>query len=316
MSIRAWQVAVLLTLPCGTACLPAETLADVLRASTVPVRQFSGSDLAQKVTSYAVSNGNPFLLAYYVDDGSDLLQFPLRLIRFDRAKRDLRRADLRDVSVLFRDETLTTCLGSVLDIREYSDTVYIDIHKNPSAGCVIVLSSELKFKTALSGWLLGLVGADYAVLRRSEVHFMSVHPLHLAVLNVQQNQATEVYPYSGDPQRRQFSRLIEPRISKKWCMNHNAQCDPENFDADLSGKVIVNETANLFAFQVQFNVSGFGPAVEKQVPARTVTYVFRERNGQWEHREFDVRQLQRLLGSMSLKDFVTQGSGKAFPPIR
>jgi hypothetical protein len=314
MTASTLPIAVVLVLTCGTTNLAAETLADVLRASNVPAQQFQASELTQRITSYAVSKDAPFLLAYYADDGSDLLQFPLRLIRYDRSKWDLRRADLRDVSALFQGETPTTCLGSALDIREYRDTVYIDIHKNPSAGCVIVLSSRLEFKAALSGWLLGLLGADYAILRRSEVHFMSVHPLHLAMFNVRQNQATEIYPYSGDPQRRQFSRWIEPRISKRWCMNHNAQCDPENFDADLRGKVIVNEAANLFAFQVQFNVSGFGPAVEKQVPARTVTYIFRERNGQWEHREFDVRQLQRVLGSMSLKDFVNQGSGKAFPP--
>ncbi|MEO8661025.1 MAG: hypothetical protein ABI693_21325 [Bryobacteraceae bacterium] len=313
MSTCALPITVLLIFTCGTTALSAETLDDVLRASKVPVQQFSTSDLTGKITSYAVSKDGPFLLAYFVDNGSGVLQPPLRIIRYDRATDSLRRTDLRNISALFQSELLMNCLESVVDIREYRDTIYIGTHSNPSAGCVIVLSLGLEFKAALSGRLVGFIGADYAILRRSEIHFMSVHPLHLAVFDVRQNQATEIYPYTGDLQRRQFSRLIEPLISKKWCLEIAAQCDSGNFDTDLLGKVTVNETAYLFAFQAQFNVSGFGPAVEKQIPTRTVTYIFRERNGRWEHRQFDAQQLQRLIGKTSLEELVTKSPGLAFP---
>ena len=309
--VVSW-VTVLLLFTWGIPRLAAETLEDALRAAKVPTQRFPAPELGGKITSYAISKNDPFLLAYYVEDGSGLLRPPLRVIRYDRATGNLRRADLRDASALFQGETPMNCLGSALDIRENRDTIYIDTHYNPSAGCVIVLSSKLEFKTALSGWLLGFMGAEYAILRRSEVHFMSVHPLHIAVFDVGRNQSTEIYPYNNDPQRRQFSRLLRPLILEKWCLENNAACDPGNFDTDLRGNVIVNETGKLFGFQAQFDAAGFGAATEKQVPARSVAYIFRERGGKWEHREFDVQQLQRLPGGMSWDELIINKPDLAF----
>lgn len=186
----------------GITSLPAETLEDVLRAANLPVRQFSTSDLGAKITSYAISRGDPFLFAYYVDDGSGLLRPPLRLLRYDRATGNLLRADLRNATALFQGEIPLNCLGSALAIREYRGTIY---------------------------------------------------------------------PYPDDPQRRQYSRLLRPLISEKWCMEYNAQCDPTNFDTNLEGKVIVNEPEKLFGFQARFDAVGFGPATEKQLPPRTIS---------------------------------------------
>lgn len=290
----------------GIAILAAETLEDTLRTAKVPTQQFPASELGRKITSYAISDDDPFLLAYYVDDGSGLLQPPLRVIRYDRATGNLQRGDIGNASALFQGEIAMNCLGSALEIRECRDIIYVDTHYNPSAGCVIVLSSRLEFKAALSGWLLGFVGADGAILRRSEVHFMSVHPMHIAVFDVGRNQSTEIYPYKDDPQRRQYSRLIAPHISEEWCVENNAQCDPENFDTDLRGNVIVNENAKVFAFQAQFDAAGFGPRAEKQVPPLSVAYIFRERGGRWQHREFQQQQLQRLLGGISLDELIAQ----------
>jgi len=61
---------------------------------------------------------------------------------------------------------------------------------------------------------------------------------------------------------------------------------PENFDASLGGAVALNEAAKVFGFEAKFDAAGFGDAAEKQVPARTVAYIFRERGGTWEHRNF------------------------------
>ena len=278
----------------------AETLEDALREADVPAGLFQATELGVKITSYAVSKGDPFLLAYYVDDGSGLLHPPLRVIRFDRATKEARRADYRDITALFQGATFQgatpmDCLGSALNIREYRESIYIETHDNPSAGCVIVLSSRLAFKTALSGWLLGFIGNDSAILRESEIHFMPVHPLHIAVFDVKRNRAREVYPFKNDPERREFSRSIRRHISEKWCADHNAPCDPENFDADLQGSVMVNEAASAFGFRVQFDAQGFGESAEKQVEPRTVTYLFRKRGDGWDHQEYRGLQLERLL---------------------
>ncbi|MBI2679674.1 MAG: hypothetical protein HYX25_01545 [Candidatus Solibacter usitatus] len=284
----------------------------MLRDAGIPTRQFSAPDLAAKITSYAIANNDPFLLAYYVDTGTGLLGPPLRLIRFDRAKRDLRRADFADIHALFQRDVPMSCLGSALDIREYRGNIYIDTHANPSAGCVIVLSSTLSFKTAISGWLLGLIAADYAIVRHSEIHFMSVHPMHIGVLDLEQNHLVEVFPFENDPQRREFSGLLKPHIVEKWCKEHNAQCDPENFDTDLKGKLAVNEAARIFGFEAEFNASGFGEATEKQVPRRNVVYVFRQRSGEWEHREFPVAQFRSLFSGKNLQELISSEPNRAF----
>ena len=110
---------------CGLTSFAAETLQDTLRTAKIPTQQFPASELDGKLTSYAISNDDPFLLAYYIDDGSGLLQPPLHIIRYDRGTGELRRADLRDISALFQDEIPMGCLGSALNIREYRDTIYI-----------------------------------------------------------------------------------------------------------------------------------------------------------------------------------------------
>jgi hypothetical protein len=129
----------------------AQTLYDTLRAADVPIQSLPATELNAKITSYAISNGDPFLLAYYDDDGSGFLRPPLHVIRYSLAPADLRFTDLRDITALFRDEIHMDCLGSATVIREYGDTIYIDTHVNPSAGCLIMLSSKLDFKIALSG---------------------------------------------------------------------------------------------------------------------------------------------------------------------
>jgi len=295
--------------------LSAETLKDALKAAVVPTAQFSQIDLDAKITSYAVSEGEPFLLAYYVDNGSGLIQPPLRVVRYDRASGSLRRSDFSAVAAPFQPATpiALDCLGSAITISEHASIVYIDTHCTPSAGCLIVLSSALELKTAVSGWLLGVIGADYAIFQGSEIHFMSVHPLHIEVLNLKRNQPEQVYPFANDPQRRAFSKLIQPLISNRWCMDNNAQCDPDNFDADVKGGVIVNEAAKLFGFEAQFDAGGFGDAAETRVKPRAVAYVYRERGGTWEHREFGESELQRLLSGVPFAAAVSKHPGLFFP---
>jgi hypothetical protein len=304
-----------LLLLCGFRAIAAESLEERLRASNIPIQKFTGLELRQEITSYAISEGDPFLLAYYVDDRSGRLQPPLHVIRFARKTEDLRRADLADIEALFQGEVRMDCLGSALGIREYHDTIFIETHRGPSAGCVIVLSSVLSFKAVLSGWLLGLLGSDYAIVRRSEVHFQSVQPLHIEVFDLKRNRSVEVYPPKEDGVRRQYSRLIQPRISEKWCMEHNAQCDPENFDTGLIGGLAVNEVAKVLGFEAKFDAAGFGDAAEKQVRPRSVLYIFRERGGKWQHREFDPVELRRRFGVLSIQELVTRNPDAAFEPV-
>jgi len=152
-------------------------------------------------------------------------------------------------------------------------------------------------------------------LQRGETHFMSVQPLHIEVFDLKRKQLVEVYPYRDDTQRREFSNLIEPYIVLDWCRDHNAACDPENFDTSLGGEVVLNEAARVFGFEAEFDAAGFGDAAEKQVPSRTVAYVFRERSGIWEHREFQPGQLQSLFGVTGIQDLVGKKPNVAFESV-
>lgn len=290
----------------------AETLHDVLRDANVPTNQFAAAELAAKITSFANSNGDPFLLAYYLDSGSRALLPPLRVIRYSRTAQDLRRAEFHDITALFQDVVSMNCLGSAQEVREHNNTIFIDTHITPSAGCVIVLSSTLSFKAALSGWVLGLMGTNYAILRQSEIHFMSVHPLHIGVFDIKQNRLMPVFPFEDDPQRRLYSDLIKPLVSAKWCMQFNAECNPENFNADPKGDLAMNETASVFAFEAEFNAGGFGETAEKQILPRSVFYFFRERGGAWEHREFSAAEFRILSGGKTLAELVSKDPDRAF----
>lgn len=310
----AW-LAVLLPLTCGLETLAAETLQDALTAAKVPTAQFSASELSEEIWSDGIPKGDPILLAYYVDDGTGGLPPLLHIIRYDRATGSLHRAELRDTDTppLGR-EFLRNCFGSILRIREYRGTIYIDTHINPSAGCVFVLSPRLEFKAALGGGVIGLLGDEYAVLRRSEMHFTSVFPLHVEIYDLKLNQLVEVYPYKGDAQRRRFSTLLKPHLSRKWCAERNIPCDPEKFDTYLGGNdgmVVLNEAAKTFGFEARFD-DPFSAKGRARVPTRNVAYFFRERGGIWEHREFSMSQFKRLFPGMSVQKLVSKNPNLVF----
>jgi hypothetical protein len=278
----------------------------------VPIQNFAGSELAQPITSYAVSDGDPYLLAYYGDDGSGLLKPPLHVIRYNRTTGSVGRTEIRDIDRLSNSSERFDCLGSALRITEVYRRTYIETHLTPSAGCVVVLSPGLSFKTALPGLVLGFLGANCAILGRNEVHFMSVHPLHIDAFDLIQNRSVEVFPPQGDLFREQYSRLIQPRISEKWCRENNAECDPSNFDTELNGKLSANEAARAFGFEARFDADGFGEDAAKQVPPRNVAYIFRERAGRWQYREYEPSQLRRLFGTANITELVRRNPNAPF----
>jgi hypothetical protein len=143
-------------------------------------------------------------------------------------------------------------------------------------------------------------------VRSSEIHFASVSPLHIAVYDLVRNRSVQVFPPEADGFRQQYSVLIEPHISRTWCMESNAQCDPTNFDTDIVGQLAINEATRAFGFEARFDARGFGEDTEKQVAPRTVAYIFRERAGKWQYREFEPRQVRSRFGVSDISDLVTR----------
>lgn len=310
--------AVLLLAVALSTVVAAETLGSVLRSRHVSTNQFAEAELAQKITSWAASSDEePFLLAYYTDDGSGLLRAPLHIIRYDSKTRNLRRADLQEIAALFDGTVRMDCLGSALAIGEHRGVIHINTHGGPSAGCLLLLSQQLALKTTLSGWLLGMVGDEYALVQRSEIHFAAVHPMRIAVYDLRREQAAGVYPPVQDTYRRQFSRALQSHMpSDDWCRIANAQCDPRNFDAELVDTVAVNEAAKVFGFVARCDAGGFGDEGATPVKPLEVAYVYRLRAGRWEHREFLPERLMDLFGVETVGELVSRKPQAAFetPP--
>jgi hypothetical protein len=290
----------------------AETLRDTLQAADVPTQDFSDATMDEKITSYAISTAEPFLLAYYTDDGSGLLKPPLHLVRFLRGTNELRKAALQNATAEFEAGVDIDCLGSALSIFENVGTIYVETHISPSAGCVLVLSPTLEFRQGLSGWLLGLMGSDYAIMRRSETHTNSPTPMRIAMFDLKQKQLADVYPFKNDVQRLRFSRLIKRYISKSWCREYVLDCDPNTFDTEVKGALVVNAAAKTFGFEAEFDAAGFSATSEIQVPSRVVGYVYRRHGAIWEHRELEPGQLQDLYGIATIKELVTTKPNAAF----
>jgi hypothetical protein len=292
-----------------SAVVTAETLGSVLRSRHVPTNQFSDSDLESKITSWAASSDEgPFLMAYYTDDGSGLLRAPLHVIRYDIASHTLRRADLPFGGTLRMD-----CLGSALAIGEQHGVIHIETHVTPSAVCLLLLSPQLALRTTLYGGLLGMVGERYAIVQRNEIHFAAVHPMRIAVYDLRRDRLTEVYPPVQDAYRRQFSRALQSHMpSDDWCRINNAQCDPRNFDAELVGRLAVNEAARVFGFVARYDAGGFGDIGAEPVEPLEVAYVYRLRGGRWEHREFLPERLMDLFGVETVGELVSRKPQAAF----
>lgn len=205
------------------------------------------------------------------------------------------------------------CLGSVLAIGEEHGIIHINTHVNPSAGCVLLLSRLLALRTALSGWLLSMLGEDRAIVRESEVHFAAVHPMRIAVYDLRHDRLTEVYPPAQDAYRQQFSAALQEHMpGEDWCRTHNASCDPRDFDAELAGQVAVNEAAKVFGFVACYDAGGFGEEAGKQVQPLAIAYVYRLRHGRWEYRTLLPERLMSLFGVETVGELVSRKPQAAF----
>jgi len=264
-----------------------ETLTEVLAKRGVPINDLSPSERSRRITSYAQSKDEaPFLIAYYDDDGSQMLKSPLRVLRYDKAA-GFQRTDLIGTEGPFSGvmhEPNSMCLGSALDIEQAAGSVYIDTHINPSAGCVLVLSQNLKFKACLEGWVIGTLGR-ILILHGNEVHFADVHPSTAAVYDPLSDKLMQVYPPRGDPRRKVFSAALASHLpTRQWCEHENKACDPETFTSDIDD-VTADDLKQTFSFTATLSPEGFGDKAESAIRKSATRYIFKLRNAKWIYAE-------------------------------
>ncbi len=167
--------------------LHGEILGDVLAAHNVALDVLTVRERQQPITSFAVSAAEfPFLIAYYDDDGTGTLPAVLHVFRYDARIRALSRTDLRGEGVASAGRgglmryLSDTCMGSALAVSERNGFVTIQTHINPSAGCVLILTSDLKWTAGLWGWVLAPVG-KMLLFEENTIHFAPVHSARIAL---------------------------------------------------------------------------------------------------------------------------------------
>jgi len=148
-----------------------ETLRQVLAAKNLPVAATKLENLDKNITSGAeLDDESQFLIAYYIDDGTSALNPPLYLERFDRKQGSWKNATLGKAETRWQDIDVP-CLGSVMNISAIGGRYFLDTHINPSAGCVLILSREMKLESTLYGWSgasaqkrCSIIGAKFILL--------------------------------------------------------------------------------------------------------------------------------------------------------
>ena len=145
---------------------------DVLKAACVPFPEQPFVNAGLPITSYEAFNDlSQFVLAYYVANGSDQLEPPLRLLRYDKMTGKWDTAEFSDIETEAGPGLQAPCLGSAVGITAAGDMLYVGLHLSPSAECLLVLSHDLKLKKTLYGWPVASFSSGGIVLQKSMVHF-------------------------------------------------------------------------------------------------------------------------------------------------
>jgi hypothetical protein len=241
----------------------AETLRELLAARGQRAEAKAIRHLDRPVTGVGVfEDERSLLVAYYLDDGSGRLVPPLRVSRLDKRARAWKTVEVSGTAA--GPETVE-CAGSVTEIHAGRDHVYLDVHLNPLAGCLLVLSRDLTVRVALRGWFLGAFRDGTIVYHRSQVHFASTHSAEIALYDVRRRQDRTILPMSPHQAVRQahIDQLRPVYADAAWCAAHNHACDPERFDSRLVGRPALDDAGRALAFVVAFDNTVFWTEAER-----------------------------------------------------
>jgi hypothetical protein len=286
---------------------PKHTLRQALAESGLTADENVVKNLDQPITSGAVlDDAEQFVISYFVDDGTSHLNPPLFLNRYDRKRKEWKSATLGDARAKWQDMDVD-CLGSILSITAAGQALYLDTHINPSAGCLLVVSKDLKLQASLYGWLLSRLGDDQLLYQRSEIHFAPVHPAEIAVYDFRTQRDWTIFPAKPDqPVRKarteQLRRFYEAHPD--WCNQNNDPCDPEYFDSFLDGEVVTNSSDRSLAFVVSYKQEQMARGdVQKPSGPEKVVYVYRnvDDSKKMEYREMLMSDVKARFGDAPLK---------------
>ncbi|HXZ81855.1 MAG TPA: hypothetical protein VEG30_18145 [Terriglobales bacterium] len=297
----------------NTSAQERETLADVLQQHEIPSPPASIPHLTSRITSYDVLNDDrEFLIAYYMVDTADenALRPPLFLTRFDKKTQEWQHVAItgqKSEGLPDRPELQDDCLGSVLRAEHHNSWYYLNLHWNPSAGCLLILNEDLSVSHTLPGGSAGFFQTGLLVYSGNMVHFADVHPETLWLYDPATHKSEQLYPQKNDPLRGAFSTRLEKVIDEKRCMHNNWGCDPDRFTSDLVYPIEVNDQTQSLAFHVRFEPEGFLPREEAEDSGQwdddDYVYIYRLSPLRW--RGFSIYDLKPKFGTDSLSELLT-----------
>jgi len=288
----------------------AETLKEALAAKNLPLAEAKLANLDKNITSGAeLDEADQFVIAYYVDDGTGALNPPLFIDRYDRKSKEWKSAALPDASRKSA-EIDDLCYGSILDIRAAGGRFFLDTHINPSAGCLLVVSPDMKLEASLFGWMLARLGNNLLIYERSQVHFAPVHPAEVAVYDLRTKRDTTIFP-PGELTPARQARVAQLREfykpNEEWCNKNDDPCDPQSFDSGLQGPVVTSEADFAAAFLISYQQIQFAQGhVQKPSGPKDILYVYRrlDDEAKMQVREMPLQEAKSRFGDVPLQQLL------------
>jgi hypothetical protein len=286
-----------------------KTLREVLAAEKLPLDAETLHNLDAKISSGAELNDSAqFVIAYHVLDSTGQLNPPMFVDVYDRGAERWKSGEIRAAAPKAEGAD-ANCFGSVLAVAGFSDSYALETHINPSAGCEIILSRDLKVKASLYGWIVGHFGDGGIVYHRSQIHFATVHPAEIAIYDPATKKDFNVFPNAPFQEvRQQVTRGLREfyKTHQDYCQKANDPCDAELFDSSLEGKIVTDDREHAMAFVVSYEIQGYGQDDHKPGGPAGVVYVYRHVNDEakMEYREMLWSEVRERAGNVPIERLV------------
>jgi hypothetical protein len=285
------------------------TLRKALAQVGVPVEGANLANLEKPITSGAELNDDAaFVIAYFVAEESNRLDARLFVHRYDKRQQKWTSASLPEAPAAGVDMNVP-CLGSVLSITEFQGLYLLNTHLNPSAGCILILTRDLQWKTSLYGWFLAGLGKNRILYHRSQIHFAAAHPMEMGMYDLATGRdATLFPPKQATPIRTELTQRLGEFFAahQDWCNVNNHPCDPGWFDSALFGDVATSSEQDAVAFVVSYGAIQYFSGDKPPTGPTAVLYVYRyvSDSAKLQVREMLLDEAKRTLGVSELKEFL------------
>ena len=159
------------------------------------------------------------------------------------------------------------CEGGGISVSAEGSYLILHGHVTPSAGCLLVLNSQLKPLRSFYGIGAHFVGGRNLLITGSNVHFAPTHPLKLWILDAESGDKVSVYPLANESAgRRQFrAQLGKLQETCEEDASTQSGCRQRWLDADLNfdGAILSEDNVGFFvapklgAFLVEVKVEDY-----------------------------------------------------------